>query len=310
MSARPRSITAGARVHVIAPSGPVPMERFDRGLRVLRRAMATSLDVVLAPNLTEQVGYFAGDDGQRLHATQDALADPEAAAVLCARGGYGATRLLGALDPERLRAHPKLLVGFSDITALLCWAWVRCGLPSIHGPVVAQLATLADDDVARLCDLMRGDVPTPLQAEEGTAIVGGTVEGTLVAGNLEVLRSLVGTRAMPPLSGTILALEEVGERPYRIDRSLTHLLSCGALRGVRGIAVGQLVGCEEPPDGNLGPTAAQVVVERLATLGVPVVTGFPFGHDPSHNAALPFGTRVRLAADDCTLEFLEPVTQA
>jgi muramoyltetrapeptide carboxypeptidase len=286
------------------------MERFDRGLRVLRRAMQTSLDVVQAPNLTEQVGYFAGDDGQRLHATQDALADPEAAAVLCARGGYGATRLLGALDPERLRAHPKLLVGFSDITALLCWAWVRCGMPSIHGPVVAQLATLADDDVARLCDLLRGEVPTPLQAEEGTAIVGGTVEGTLVAGNLEVLRALVGTRAMPSLSGTILAIEEVGERPYRIDRSLTHLLSCGALRGVRGIAVGQLVGCEEPPDGNLGPTAAQVVVERLATLGVPVVTGFPFGHDPTHNAALPFGTRVRLAADDCTLEFLEPVAQS
>jgi muramoyltetrapeptide carboxypeptidase len=288
----------------------VPMERFDRGLRVLRRAMQTSLDVIQAPNLTEQVGYFAGDDGQRLHATQDALADPEAAAVLCARGGYGATRLLGALDPERLRAHPKLLVGFSDITALLCWAWVRCGMPSIHGPVVAQLATLADDDVARLCDLLRGEVPTPLQAEEGTAIVGGTVEGTLVAGNLEVLRALVGTRAMPSLSGTILAIEEVGERPYRIDRSLTHLLSCGALRGVRGIAVGQLVGCEEPPDGNLGPTAAQVVVERLATLGVPVVTGFPFGHDPTHNAALPFGTRVRLAADDCTLEFLEPVAQS
>lgn len=310
MSARPRPITGGARVHVIAPSGPVPMERFDRGLRVLRRAMQSSLDVVLAPNLTEQVGYFAGDDGQRLHATQDALADPEAAAVLCARGGYGATRLLGALDPERLRAHPKLLVGFSDITALLCWAWVRCGLPCIHGPVVAQLSTLADDDVARLVDLMRGDVPTPLQAEEGTAIVGGTVEGTLVAGNLEVLRSLVGTRAMPSLSGAILAIEEVGERPYRIDRALTHLLSCGALRGVRGVVVGQLVGCEEPPDGNLGPTAAQVVVERLGTLGVPVVTGFPFGHDPNHNAALPFGTRVRLAADDCTLEFLEPVAQS
>lgn len=305
MRAKPRAIGPGARVHVIAPSGPVPMERFDRGLRVLRRRL--SLDIVQAPNLLEQVGYFAGDDGQRLHATQDALADPAAGAVLCARGGYGATRLLGALDPERLRAHPKLLVGFSDITALLCWAWVRAGLPSIHGPVVAQLATLADDDVERLCDLLRGEVPTPLQAEEGTVITGGTVEGTLIAGNLEVLRALVGTRAMPSLSGAILAIEEIGERPYRIDRALTHLLSCGALRGIRGVAVGQLIACEEPPDGNLGPTAAQVVVERLATLGVPVVTGFAFGHDASHNAALPFGTQVRLLADSCTLEFLEPV---
>ena len=307
MRAKPKPIRTGARVHVIAPSGPVPMERFDRGLRVLRRKLESNLEIVQAANLVEQVGYFAGDDAQRLHATQDALADPDASLVLSARGGYGATRLLGALDPERLRAHPKLLVGFSDITALLCWAWVRCGLPSVHGPVVAQLATLADDDVDRLCDLLRGEVPTPLQAEEGTVIVGGAVEGTLIAANLEVLRALVGTRAMPPLSGAILAIEEVGERPYRIDRSLTHLLSCGALRGVRGVAVGQLIGCEEPPDGNLGPTAAQVVVERLAMLGVPVVTGFPFGHDPSHNAALPFGTPVRLDADNCTLEFLEPV---
>jgi muramoyltetrapeptide carboxypeptidase len=138
---------------------------------------------------------------------------------------------------------------------------------------------------------------------------GGTVEGPLIAANLEVLRSLVGTRWFPSLAGTILALEEIAERPYRIDRALTHLLQSGALRGVRGVIIGQLTGCEEPADGNLGPPAGAVVLERLATLGVPVVTGFPFGHDAQRNAALPFGTMARLDADQCTLEFLEPVVE-
>lgn len=295
------------RIHVVAPSGPVPAERFDRGLRVLRRALP--VEWVLADNLYEQEGYLAGSDAERLAALHRAIGDPDADAILCARGGYGATRLLGALDPARLRERRKTIAGFSDITALLCWAWVRAGLPSIHGPVVTQISTLPPDDIDRLTDLLRGEVPVPLQAEPGMVVGGGTVEGTLIAGNLEVLRALVGTRFMPSLQGTILALEEVGERPYRIDRALTHLLSAGALRGVRAVIVGQLVGCEEPQSGHVGPTADEVVVERLSVLGVPVVTGFPFGHAPERNAALPFGVAARLSADDCTLEILEPVTR-
>ena len=302
----PPAVRSGDRIHVVAPSGPVAAERFSRGHAILRR----SLDAhwVLAPNLHEQVGYFAGPDAERLSTLHRAFGDPDASAILCARGGYGATRLLAALDPERFREHPKTLVGFSDVTALLCWAYVRAGMRSIHGPVVTQISTLDPEDVERLVDLLRGEVPMPLVAAEGTSIHGGRVEGPLLGGNLEVLRSLVGTRYMPSLQGAVLVLEEVTERPYRIDRALTHLLSAGALRGVRGVAVGQLTRCEEPDDGHVGPTAEQVVVERLETLGVPVVTGFAFGHDPHRNAALPFGARVRLDADACSLEFLEPVT--
>lgn len=304
---RPAALQRGDRVHVVAPSGPVPAERFDRGVRVLRRLL--DAEVVLADNIHEQDGYFAGPDRERLRCLHAALGDPDATVVVAARGGYGATRLLSALDPDLLRRHPKLLVGFSDIAALLCWAWVRAGLCSVHGPVVTQLSTLCPDDLQRLLDLVQGEVPAPLEASEGTVIHGGTVEGPLVAANLEVLHALVGTRFMPSLAGAVLAIEEVGERPYRIDRTLTHLLSAGALRGIRGVAVGQLTSCEEPETGRYGPTAHDVVVERLATLGVPVVTGFPFGHDAEHNAALPFGARVRLAADDCSMVFLEPVAK-
>ncbi len=295
-------------MHVVAPSGPVPAARLDKGLRALQRQLGGSLDIALAGNLLEQDGYLAGPDALRAECLHTAFADEQPGVILCARGGYGLTRLLGRLDPARLRRNPKTIVGFSDITALLSWAWVAAGVASVHGPVLTQLGGLHPGDVGHLFDLLRGEVPPPIVAAEGSVLHGGTVEGRLIVGNLELLRSLVGTRYFPPLRGNILALEEVNEAPYRIDRALTQLISSGALRGVRGVAVGQLSMCERPASG-VGPSAEEVLVERLGTLGVPVVSGFAFGHDEARNTALPFGTRVRLRADDCAIEMLEPVTQ-
>lgn len=301
---RPRPLRAGARIVVAAPSGPVPEEKLLAGLDVLR---ALELgEISLAPNLRARAGYFAGPDADRLAALQAALDDPAVDAIVCARGGYGLTRLLPRLDPRGLLAAPKLLVGFSDVTALLCWA-LRAGLAGVHGPVVTQLAELAPEDVARLAAIVRGEVPAPLV---GAGAVGrGRAAGPLVPANLEVLRSLVGTPWLPDLSGCVVALEEIGERPYRIDRALTQLLLAGAFAGVRGFAVGQLCACEEPPSGNPdSPSAAQVIVERLGELGVPVVLGLPFGHDPKRHAALPCGSRVEVDAEAATLTMLEPVT--
>lgn len=292
----------GGRLVVVAPSGPVPEDRLVAGLAALRGLG----EISLAPNLGVKTGYFAGDDAVRLQALQAALDDPEVAAIVCARGGYGLTRLLPRLAPAGLRAAPKLLVGFSDATALLCWA-LKAGVASVHGPVVTQLAALPPGDTARLAALLRGEVPAAL---EGTgSLGGGRVAAPLVPANLEVLRSLVGTPWLPDLSGTIVALEEIGERPYRIDRALTQLITSGALAGVRGFALGQLYACEEPVSGNPdSPCAEAVVRERLAELAVPVVLGLPFGHVPERHAALPCGTRVELDAERATLTLLEPVT--
>lgn len=304
---RPRALRPGARIHLAAPSGPVPADRLEAGILALRAALGPLAgEFSLAPNLAARHGYFAGDDDTRLAALASALADPEIDAIVCARGGYGLTRLLPRLDPGRLT--PKLLVGFSDVTALLAWALVGRGLASVHGPVLAQLGELPDGDRERLALLLAGDDPGALVADSGAVLRGGVVEGPLIAANLEVLRTLVGTRFMPDLAGCILALEEVGERPYRIDRALTQLLTSGALRGVRGVAIGQLHLCEEPPTGNPdSPVAEAVVLERLATLGIPVVTGFPFGHTLTRNAALPFASQVRLDADNAALYCLEPL---
>lgn len=303
----PPALRPGTRVHVVAPSGPVDAPRLDKGLRALRRALGEDT-LELADNLLEADGYFAGSDEVRANSLHTAFADPNPGVLWCARGGYGLTRLLGRLDPARLRRNPKVIVGFSDVTALLSWAWVAASVATIHGPVLTQLGGLHPGDTEHLFDLLRGEVPPPIVASEGSALHGGAVEGRLVAGNLEVLRSLVGTRFFPPMRGNILAIEEINEAPYRIDRALTHLLSSGSLRGIRGVAVGQLSMCERPKPG-VGPSAEDVVLERLGTLGIPVVTGFDFGHDSGRNVALPFGTRVRLRADDCTLELLEPVTR-
>lgn len=300
---RPPRLGPGARIVVAAPSGPVPADRLADGLAVVR-ALGLG-EISLAPNLSARAGYFAGDDDLRVAALQAALDDPGVAAVLCARGGYGLTRLLPRLDPAGLRAAPKLLVGFSDVTALLCWA-LRAGVAAVHGPVVAQLATLDPDHAARLAATLRGELPAPLV---GDAAAGhGRVVGRLVPANIEVLRSLIGTPWLPDLAGAIVALEEIGERPYRIDRALTQLLTSGAFAGVRGFAVGQLCACEEPPTGNPdSPCAAEVLRERLGSTGLPVVFGLPFGHDPKFNAALPCGTAAELDAARATLTPLEPV---
>jgi muramoyltetrapeptide carboxypeptidase len=293
-------------VHVIAPSGPVDLDRLRRGIPHLRRRFGAPS---LAANIEQRTGYFAGDDGERLAALELALRDDRAGVVWAARGGYGAARLLGRLDPGSLRERAKLFVGFSDVTALLCWGFVHARRAGIHGPVVAQLDELGEPDRARLWDLLEGELPEPLLADEhGVALNGGRVEGPLIAGNLEVLRALIGTPHMPSLRGAILAIEEVGERPYRIDRALTQLLDSGSLRGVAGVVVGDLHACNEPDNGgSRGWTAHEVCEDRLARLGVPVLLGLPFGHVPGRNAALGFGVRARLDVDQGALEQLEPL---
>ncbi|TPV94995.1 MAG: LD-carboxypeptidase [Myxococcales bacterium FL481] len=295
------------RIRVIAPSGPVPADRLNKGLRTLTAHVAPGAHVEVSAQVRQRWGYFAGPDNTRRAAIEAAFNDGEADIIWCARGGYGASRLLDGLDGAGLDHGGKLLVGFSDVTALLAWAWSRCEIVGLHGPVLTQLGGLHPADVEQVSAWIRGDVPPPAAADEGTVVRGGTVEGRMLGGNLEVLRSLLGTKYWPSLAGCVLALEEVGERPYRIDRALTQLISSGALRGVAAIVIGQLTACGEPHYESDSPTAADVVLERLEPLGVPVVTGFGFGHDPTRHFAWPYGGRVRLRADDATLEFLEPV---
>jgi muramoyltetrapeptide carboxypeptidase len=223
------------------------------------------------------------------------LADPDVDAILCARGGYGATRLLPRLVPEAVAAAAKPVVGFSDITALHA-LWARAGVRSYHAGMVANLGR-ADEPVREAwAAALEGALDPPSWPVE--ELVAGETTGRLTGGNLAVLVALLGTPFVPPLDGAILFLEDVGERPYRIDRMLTQLTQAGWFSRCAGVALGAFTEGAPGPD---GACLADVLDERLGKLGIPVVSGIPSGH-VAENATLPFGACAKIAS--CQLKIL------
>jgi muramoyltetrapeptide carboxypeptidase len=292
----PPKLRRGDPVRVIAPSSPFEPPILEKGLHVLSERLG--LVPRMRRDLMARRGYLAGEDARRAEEWREAVADPEARAIFCARGGYGAMRILPAVDPAPLADAPKLLVGFSDVTALHA-ALNRAGVATIHGPVVTQLGRAPDDAVRHLEALLLEDPPHPgawgvpapgagLVAER--TVRPGRVTGPLLGGTLTILAHLAGTPYAPRLDGAILLLEDVGEKPYRIDRCLTQLALTGALSRVAGVAVGRFTGCD---DGGL--LATDVVRDAVLALGVPAVEGLPVGHDDA-NFAVPLGAVATLVA--------------
>lgn len=261
-------LAPGATVHVVAPSGAVDVARIEAGAEVLR---SWGYRVVVDPQVSMRWRYLAGPDEARLDALRRAAA--QADAVWMARGGYGLARLLPALQADPLAPVPFL--GFSDGTAFLN----HHRGPAVHAPVVNGLSGHSDAaSMAHLRAVLSGATP-PL---EGQARVAGRAEGRLVGGNLCVLASLVGTPGQVCTKGCIVALEEVGEAPYKVDRLLTQLIQGGGLDGAVGIALGSFTGAEAPADADWDVN--DVLLERLRPLGVPVVSGLPFGHGAQNHA--------------------------
>lgn len=261
-------LRAGDTVAVVAPSGPVSVDRLETGCAWLR---SLGLDVVLGKHAGERDGYLAGADADRAADLQEAWCDPAVSAVVCARGGYGATRLLPLLDWDAMAAAgPRLLHGSSDITALHGAFANRLDVASTFGPMPAgAVLTDAVPDTVSVSGLTRvwlGDAPVTLTGR--TAVGGAVVRGVLAGGNLSLLAATAGTPyAMPP--GDVVLLEDVNEQPYRVDRMVTQLLQAGWFDGVAGVVLGQLTGCGD---------AEGVLLDRLTPLGVPVLAGVDVGH--------------------------------
>jgi muramoyltetrapeptide carboxypeptidase len=296
---KPRAVRPGDTVAIVAPAGPFDKAALEAGLAVIRERYRVRYD----EHIHSRVRYLAGDDNRRFAELTSALTSPDIKAVFCARGGYGAMRLLPRLASwaSEMGVPAKPLVGFSDITALHQWLQSNA-IASIHAPVLTQLGRVPADSPKRLFALLESTGPAePLVGTE--TYVGGTVEGPLLGGNLSVFTRLLGTPFMPPLDGAILLLEDHSEQPYRLDRMWTHLELAGVFRKIRGIVLGQFISCE-PRDG--GYTAAAVLRDLAAATGVPCASGFPIGHGDV-NEPLPLGVRVRLEADEARLTFLEPV---
>ena len=286
----------GSRVAVVAPSGPVPRERFLAGAARLRDRYS----LIYSERLFQQTGFLAGSDPERLTELQQALSDPSVDAVWCARGGYGLMRILPALDLAAFARQPKLIIGFSDVTALHAWAALR-NLPTVHGPVITHLADLPEEDITALVALIEGQVPS-VQLAGLTPLVSGWATGRLIGGNLELVTRLLGTPYSFDPKGAVLLLEEVGERPYRVDRQLSQLALAGWWNALVGIVAGDFFQCG---DDKTRPSIEEVLAERLGRLTIPILTGAPIGH-ARRNRAVPLGAAVELDADRGTLSATVP----
>ena len=298
--ARPRALRPGDRLAVLSVSGPVDPEPLAAGLDALRFA---GLDPVLYPSAREggtMRPYLAGDDAMRAGDLRAALTDPGLAGILFARGGYGAQRTLEAMAWDGLPGlPPKVLAGYSDVTAVLEAVAVRLGWASLFSPTAAIRDGAAHYSFGSLLrTLMRPAEATEIRYPQAVTVVPGCARGVTVGGTLSLLTSSLGTGTSRPARGGILLLEDVGEEPYRVDRMLTQLRRSGYLNGVAGIVTGTFQGCG-PPE-----LIEDILAERLGALAVPMLAWANVGHGGSFQT-FPLGIAAELDAGQATLRLLD-----
>jgi muramoyltetrapeptide carboxypeptidase len=297
---RPRRLVPGDTVAVVAPSGHVDPDRLARGCAVLK---SWGLSVVTGAHALDRAGHLAGLDEDRADDLQRAWCDTSVAAILCARGGSGAARLLDLLDWEELReAGPKVFIGYSDATALHEALATHLGLVTLFGPMPASATFGGDRPDTESLDHLRRTLFAPQDAlelggDDATCVTAGRASGVTVGGTLSVLSGSLGTPESRPATGGIAVIEDVAEPTYRLDALLTHLLRARWFDGVRGIVLGTWVDC--------GEDAQEVVCSRLLSLDVPVLAGLPFGHGVPQ-LTVPLGVPAELDADAGTLTLAVP----
>jgi len=293
---KPSPLRRGDLIGVISPGAAVDELNLSAGVRVLE---AAGFRVRVGAAARKKHGYLAGSDAERAADLNDMLRDREVRAILTARGGYGCGRILPAVDLAAAQADPKIFVGHSDTTFLLSLLQEKTDLVVFHGPMVASLAHQPEASV-HLMGMLRGERLVWHHAAH-SIIQGGIAEGILSGGCLSILVSMLGTPWAPTTRDRILFLEEVNEKPYRIDRMLTQLRHSGLLDGVAGVIFGEMDGCAAGPNERV--TVRDVIAEAFAAAPYPVAFGLPSGHGRGI-LTLPFGVRARLAGERLTL--LEP----
>ena len=296
MSLKPFRLKQGDRIGVPAPAGPVEKEELQEGIELLQ---SLGFPVILSEHALSRKGYLAGEDELRLRDLHAMFRDERVKAILCARGGYGTLRLFEHIDFDLIRRHPKILIGYSDITALLLAVSKKTGLVTFHGPVLKDLGKNGGENLRSLMKLITSGEPVVMECPGARALIQGSAEGKLVGGNLTLITHLLGTPFLPSAKGTLLFIEEKGEALYRVDRMLTHLHLSGFFGACRGIMVGAFEDCGDPAD------VEALIEERLGGLHVPIMTGFPFGHG-EENTALPIGAKAALDTARKRLSLKEP----
>jgi muramoyltetrapeptide carboxypeptidase len=295
---RPPRLKPGSRIGVAAISGPVDPVRLDAGVAALERR---GYRVVLAANVRERRGFLAGSDAERAEGYHGLLRDPEVDAIFFARGGYGTSRILARLDPEEIRARPRIHLGGSDLTALFGFLARRAGLASFYGPMVA--VSMADATPLDWEAVLSGATPSPHRFAESDVLAGGTGSGPLVGGCLSLIAASCGTPEAVEARGAVLFWEDVGEDTYRLDRMLTQVERSGTFVGLQAMLIGSI---SPGARGGESPDALSVWLrDYFAGAPFPVLSGLPAGHIRG-TRTLPLGLPVRVDANQGLLEFSGP----
>jgi len=280
-------------VGVIAPSSPVSQSDISEGLNLLE---SFPLKIKQGEHLFDRSNYLAGPDHDRVSDLHQMFSDPEIKAIFCARGGYGSARLLNKIDFDLVRKNPKIIVGFSDLTALFFAIYKKTGLVTIHGPTLSDLPK--NKNWLNLSELITTYHRPRVLFKQEKIINNGKARGILLGGNLSTFCSLLDTPFLPSFESLILFLEEKGESPYKLDRMLTQLLLSGRLDRLSALIIGQIEDCGEKE------IIYNLLKERLAVLNMPVVTGLPVGHG-NENISLPLGLPALLDTEKMILEIEE-----
>ena len=296
---RPPRLKAGDHVRLVSPASTPTREAVEGTVRYLE---GLGLRATVGPHAFEEHGYLAGTDGQRLGDLNDALQDPDVNAIIATRGGKGAYRIADRLDFAAAVRHPKLLIGYSEITILHLALWSQCRLPGLHGAPFEDSWAGAESARSFLDAVFTtNSVTVRGRADEPTSelTTTGRASGVLLGGNQDLVAIASGW-SLPRLTGAILLLEAYNLRLGHTDRQLTMLHRAGRLEGIRAVAVGQYTDCDPSPDDQGDWTAIDVLRDRLSHLGVPILGGLPIGHG-TNPIAVPVGTMAELDADAGTL---------
>jgi len=303
MLIRPRALPRNGRVVVLAPSSPSELPRIEAAARTLEER---GLRVTLASNIDHRHrGYLAGDDDERLEQLNHYLRFDDVDAFFCARGGYGAMRILDRVDYDAVTANPRPLIGFSDITALHQAIAVRCGVGSFHGPMLNLdwFNGLSPEIEEWFWSMLAGEAPLTHRFAREQVVIEGEAEGILFGGCLSITAALTGTPYDFWIDDGIWFFEDVDEPAYRVDRMLTHLRLSGRLKKIRAVVIGKLKGCGSDTE------IEALLHEFFISSNIPVIRDLPFGHQ-GDNLLMPVGGVVRVSTRDLTLTLAEPAVRS
>ncbi|MBS1717285.1 MAG: LD-carboxypeptidase [Armatimonadetes bacterium] len=303
---KPTRLQPGDLIRIVAPASPLETHQLEPMQNLLT---AEGFRVELGEHVLDRHGYLAGTDEARRHDLVQAFDDPSVKAIVCARGGYGASRFAADLDFAALAATRKFFIGFSDITVLHL-GLNRAGLATAYAPMALSFTVERPPYVLdSFKQILHGRTATPADAPMGKAITGGTAEGIVTGGCLCLLTDSIGTQWEMDTKGKIVLIEDVDESPHRVDAMLTHLLNIGALQKAAGIVVGEMTRTDEKTDPGIGGVPwREIVTERLQGLGIPTILDYPFGHFTGM-LSMPLGIRARLDADAGRLTYLEDLCE-